>query len=63
MERQLEEQAEPPSSARNNSFPARAFGRATSKYSGFLEALLEGLTAFEAAQGGRTHAGTPLPAA
>lgn len=63
MERQQKEQAEPPSSIHSNSFPVKAFGRATSEYYGFLEALLEGLNAFEAAQGGRVHASTPLPAA
>jgi len=50
----------PPS--RGSSYPARAFGRETSRYHSFLQALLNGLLEYEAWKGGG-HAPEPLSAA
>ena len=43
----------------------QAFGRGSRRYRVFIEALAEGLAAYEARQGGGPHgdAPTPLPAA
>jgi hypothetical protein len=54
--------AEPPPSE-EVSFPVRSFGYATQQYWAFLEALLNGLRAYEAQAERREHAPTPLPAA
>jgi hypothetical protein len=55
--------AEPPPIDKEVSFPIRSFGYATQQYWAFLEALLNGLRAYEAQAERRDHAPTPLPAA
>ncbi len=45
------------------SFPATAFGRSTSRYYSFLEALLSGLLEYEAQKRGKADGSSPLPAA
>ena len=55
--------AEPPPIAKEESFPVRSFGYATQQYWAFLEALLNGLRAYETQAERREHAPTPLPAA
>ena len=55
--------AEPPPIDKEVSFPVRSFGYATQLYWAFLEALLNGLRAYEAQAERREHAPTPLPAA
>jgi hypothetical protein len=46
------------------SYPVRAFGYGTPRYWALLEALVDGLRAYEVALvGGKEHASTPLPAA
>jgi hypothetical protein len=55
--------AEPPPNEKEVSFPVRSFGYATQQYWAFLEALLNGLRAYEAQAERREHASTPLPAA
>jgi hypothetical protein len=57
---------EPPSSApvsQDASFPAQNFGYDSHRYWLFLEALVEGLFAYDLQQSGGDHAATPLPAA
>jgi hypothetical protein len=45
-------------------FPTRAFGYATQQYWAFIQALVDGLQAYDAQQEeGNDHAPTPLPAA
>jgi hypothetical protein len=65
MERTEVSPKEPPSpSTGSASFPGRAFGHGTARYFAFLEALVEGLRAYEAAQGGgKSYGSAPLPAA
>src|SRR5215469_3185722 len=54
----------PPSSgAEQASFPSRVFGYGTTLYHEFLEALLDGLRAYDAIQGGVDDGPSPLPAA
>lgn len=56
--------SEPPSSSESSysSYPGRAFGRGTSRYYSFLQALLDGLLEYERQKGGG-HAPEPIPAA
>lgn len=64
MEQQVEVSAkEPPASHVALSFPTRAFGFGSSRYRAFLEALVDGLCAYEAAQEGTRHASASVPAA
>ncbi len=66
MEQSQKETAEPPSSqvVEAPSYPVRAFSYGTPRYWALLEALVDGLCAYELAlAGGREHASTPLPAA
>ena len=55
--------AEPPAVEQEVSFPARAFGYASQQYWAFLNALINGLQAYELQVEGRDYAPTPLPAA
>jgi hypothetical protein len=65
MSQSSAESSEPPgvTAEEMGSFAVRAFGYATSWYWSFLDALLDGLQAYEAEQGGGGHAPAPLPAA
>lgn len=47
------------------SFPVQAFSFDSARYWGFIEALVDGLSAYEAMiqKGSCDHASTPLPAA
>jgi hypothetical protein len=71
MERVLAMSSEPPSPVsyvpgEAVSLPARAFGFGTTRYVAFLEALVDGLRAYEVMKSGRKgsgYAAHPLPAA
>jgi hypothetical protein len=55
---------EPPSSApvsQDVSFPAQNFGYDSHRYWLFLEALVEGLVAYDLQQSGGDHTGCPQP--
>jgi hypothetical protein len=57
---------EPPAPTRRveASFPTRAFGYGTGRYWSFMQALVDGLRAYDALRmGGGKHAGQPIPAA
>jgi hypothetical protein len=66
MNRSLMRAEEPPlpvPAPQDTSFPAQSFGYNTQHYWFFLEALVDGLHAYDLQQSGGEHAATPLPAA
>jgi len=66
MNRSLLSVEEPPllaSASQDASFPAQSFGYDTQPYWFFLEALVDGLAAYDLQQAGGDYAATPLPAA
>jgi hypothetical protein len=52
-----------PVERREGSYPKQAFGPDTNSYWSFLDAILSGLSAYEARFEGRHHATQPLPVA
>ncbi len=65
MEQASTAKSEPPAAfvSAVGSFPIQAFGYGSVRYVAFLEALLDGLWAYEATQKERAYAQEPLPAA
>jgi hypothetical protein len=54
---------DPPLTTYDSSFPSLAFGSGTNRYWAFLEALLIGLSAYEAVMEGSCNATQPVPVA
>ena len=63
MNQESQPSKDPPSAKCEASFPSVAFGSGTTRYWAFLEALLIGLSAYEALLDGSYHATQPLPVA